>query len=64
MIVVSEYWYLTNCDEYHPHVKSSGDIELLPIWLRGEAGNPTTMHSNIYPNPLNGVSQENNWDNI
>ena len=63
MIVASEYWYLTNCGKYKPHVKPTGDIVLLPKWLRGESGNATNMHC-VFPNPLNGKSQEDNWDNI
>ena len=64
LIVASEYWYLTNCGKDKPHVKPSGDVGLISIWLEGKSGKATKMHTSIFPNPLNGISQENNWNNI
>ena len=64
LIVASEYWYLTNCGKDKPHVKPSGDVGLISIWLKGKSGKATKMHTTIFPNPLNGISQENNWNNI
>lgn len=64
LIVASEYWYLTNCGKDRPHVKPSGDVGLISIWLEGKSGKATKMHSTIFPNTLNGISQENKWENI
>lgn len=64
LIVASEYWYLTDCGRYSPHVKPSGDVGLISIWLEGKSGKATKLHTTIFPNPLNGVSQQDNWDNI
>jgi len=64
LIVASEYWYLTDCGKYSPHVKPSGDVGLISIWLEGKSGKATKQHTTIFPNPLNGVSQHEKWDNI
>lgn len=64
LIVASEYWYLTDCGRYLPHVKPSGDVGLISIWLEGKSGKATKLHTTIFPNPLNGVSQQDKWDNI
>lgn len=64
LILASEYWYLTDCRKDSPHVKPTGDVGLLRIWLEGVSGKATNKHTTIFPNPLNGVSQENNWNNI
>lgn len=64
LIVASEYWYLTNCGEYEPQVKRTGDVGFLPIWLEGNSGKATKKHSCVFPNPLKGLNLINNWENI
>ncbi len=64
LIFESEYWYLTDCGRVKPDVSRKGTVDIIPLWLEGGTKKATSLHTNIFQNPLKGLSLVNRWENI